>query len=142
MPWFVRVVDPLARRLLRLGIPMGPNTLLTVRGRRSGQPRTAAVAIVEVDSRRWVIGSYGNVNWVRNLRAAGEGTIRTGRRSEQIVAVELSAEEAAAFFRDVLAPYVEGLPWIGRIWVPQEILEDPVSAASSRPVFQLHAQPG
>ena len=33
-------LDPLVRRLLRLGLPMGPNVLLTVRGRRrpAGSP--------------------------------------------------------------------------------------------------------
>ena len=141
IPLLVRVVDPLARRLLRLGIPMGPNTLLTVRGRKTGQPRTAAVAVVEIEGRRWVIGSYGDVNWVRNLRAAGEGNLRRGRSSRPVVARELGTKEAAGFFRDVMTPYVAGLPWIGRIWVLKEILEDPDGAAVSRPVFELKGQP-
>lgn len=142
IPWLVRVVDPLARRLLRLGMPMGPNTLLTVRGRKTGQPRTAAVAVVEIEGRRWVIGSYGDVNWVRNLRAAGEGSLRRGRSSQPVVTRELGTKEAAVFFRNVLTPYVAGLPWIGRMWVSEEILEDPDGAALSRPVFELHVPPG
>jgi deazaflavin-dependent oxidoreductase (nitroreductase family) len=120
---------------------MGPNTLLTIRGRKTGEPRTAAVAVVEVDGQRWVIGAYGNVNWVRNLRAAGEGILRVGRRPELVRAVELSTEEAADFFREVLAPYAHGLPPIARMWIPGEILDDPERAASNRPVFELHAQP-
>jgi deazaflavin-dependent oxidoreductase (nitroreductase family) len=141
IPPFVRFIDPLARRLLKWGIPMGPNTLLTVPGRKSGQPRTAAVAVVEVDGRRWVIGSYGNVNWVRNLRAAGEGMIGVGGRQQRVSAVELSTAEVAAFFRDVLVPYTDGLPLVARMWVPREIIDHPENAASSRPVFELHAQP-
>ena len=75
-PAFVRASNPLSRRLLRLGTPMGPNVLLTVRGRSSGKPRSAAVAVVELDGRRWIMGAYGDVQWVRNLRAAGEAEIR------------------------------------------------------------------
>jgi deazaflavin-dependent oxidoreductase (nitroreductase family) len=137
VPRFIRVIDPLARRLLKLGVPLGPNALLTVRGRRSGQPRTAGVAVVEIDERRWVIGSYGNVNWVRNLRAAREATIHKGRRAQHVTARELSTDEAEAFFRDILTPYVDELPWIGRVWVDEEITSDPDVAALSRPVFEL-----
>lgn len=43
VPWFVRLGDPLGRRLLAWGVPMGPNRLLTIQGRRSGLPRRAAV---------------------------------------------------------------------------------------------------
>ena len=46
-PALVRASNPLTRRLLRLGLPMGPNVLLTVRGRSSGLPRTAPVAVAE-----------------------------------------------------------------------------------------------
>src|SRR5918992_1922326 len=115
VPAFVRFFNPLARRLLGFGIPMGPNTLLTVRGRKSGLPRTTPVAVLEVDGRRWVIGAYGDVNWVRNLRAAREGVIRVGGRPQRVRAVELSTEEAAAFFREVLVPYVGRLPLVWRM---------------------------
>ena len=53
-PAFVRASNPLSRRLLQLGTPMGPNVLLTVRGRTSGLPRSAAVAVVESEGRRYV----------------------------------------------------------------------------------------
>ena len=76
LPWAVRTFDPILRGLLARGMRMGPNTILTVRGRKSGEPRSAAVAVLEVGGRRWILGAYGDVNWVRNLRAAGRGTIR------------------------------------------------------------------
>lgn len=120
---------------------MGPNMLLTVRGRKSGQPRTAGVAVVEIEGRHWVIGSYGEVNWVRNLRAAGEGAVHRGRTSQRVVARELGTAEAADFFRDFLAPYAAGLPWIGRRWVPAEIFEDPDGTVTALPVFELTVQP-
>src|SRR5688572_22966799 len=108
-PASIRVASPLGRLLLRLGVPMGPDRLMTVRGRTSGRPRTFAVAVVEIDGRRWVIGAYGNVNWVRNLRAAREAVIHAGH-PERVSAAELSEDEAEAFYRDALPPYIADLP--------------------------------
>ena len=79
-PALIRWSGPIANRLLGIGMPMGPNRLLTVRGRKSGEPRTAPVAVVEVDGRRWVVGTFGETHWVRNLRAAGEATLRIDGR--------------------------------------------------------------
>ena len=38
--------------------------------------------IVELDGQRYLQSPYGQVEWVRNLRAAGTGTLRRGRRTE------------------------------------------------------------
>ncbi len=140
-PAFVRLFNPVARRLLGGGVPMGPNGLLTVRGRTSGQPRSTAVAVLEVDGRRFLIGAYGHVNWVRNLRAAGEGTIEVGHKSELIRAVELTPPEGATFFRDVLAPFVSRQPAPARFFARRLLrqpITDPVGASTRYPVFELH----
>ncbi|TMF55184.1 MAG: nitroreductase family deazaflavin-dependent oxidoreductase [Chloroflexi bacterium] len=144
LPLLVSVFNPVARRLLRGGIPLGPNTLLTVRGRKSGQPRTTGVALVEAEGRRWVVGTFGEVQWTQNLRAAGEGTLTRGRHQEPVEAVELDPEEAPAFFKEVLGPYVRRIPFglgkwmLGSILGAPDILEDPVAAARRHPVFELH----
>jgi len=104
VPSIVPILNPLVRRLLRVGVPMGPNVLLTIRGRTSGQPRTFPVALMESGGRRYVFATFGEVNWVRNLRAAGEAVLRRDRRDEAVVAVELTAEEAAPIMHDALAP--------------------------------------
>jgi deazaflavin-dependent oxidoreductase (nitroreductase family) len=141
VPRFVPFLNPLASRLLRLGPLMGPNALLTVRGRKSGQPRTTPVALVEAEGRRWTVGTFGNVNWVRNLRTAGEATVTVGRRTERVRAVELDRDEAAAFFADVLVPYAARTRiarWmLGSLLGGRDILEDPRGAATRRPVFEL-----
>jgi deazaflavin-dependent oxidoreductase (nitroreductase family) len=144
-PRFVGAFGPLGRRLLALGIPMGPDTLMTVRGRASGLPRTVAVAVLEEGGRRWVIGAYGEVNWVRNLRIAGEAEVRIGRRWQRFRAVPLSADEAALFYPDVLVPFVERQRPLLRAfvrWLLRDILADLPGAARTRPVFELHLQPG
>jgi len=144
VPRFVPMFNPLVRRLMGVGLPVGPNALLTVRGRSTGLPRTTPVALVEVDGRRWVVGTFGEVNWVRNLRAAGEGILQVGRRREAIRAVELSLDQAAVFLGEVLAPFVRRLPlgrWlIGSLLGASDVLDEPAAAARRVPVFELHAR--
>src|SRR3989442_11525224 len=75
---FVRISNAMTTFLLRMGVKMGSMTLLTVRGRKSGQPHTNPVTLVELDGDRLLIAPFGTVNWVRNLRAAGEATLWRG----------------------------------------------------------------
>ncbi|MDQ6711937.1 MAG: nitroreductase family deazaflavin-dependent oxidoreductase [Candidatus Dormibacteraeota bacterium] len=141
VPFFVPLFNPIARRMLRGGVPLGPNALLTVRGRSSGIDRTTPVAIVAIGGRRWVIATFGEVNWAKNLRAAGAATLTVNRRPEAIAARELPKVEAAAFFRDILTPYVSHLPlgrWmLGTMLGAREIFTDPESAALGHPVFEV-----
>ena len=142
-PFFVGVFNPLARRLLRGGIPMGPNALLTVRGRTSGVDRTTPVAVVSIDGRRWVIATFGDTNWARNLRAAGKATVTVNRRTESVAARELSTSEAEAFYRDTLTPFVSSIPlglgrfMLGSLLGAAEMFTDPHAAARHHPVFEL-----
>jgi len=143
-PGFVRMPDAPVQWLLRHGAPLGPNALLSIRGRTSGQIRTAPIAITEVDGRRYVIGAYGDVNWTRNLRAAGEADVQIHGRSEHVRAVELDAAAAEEFFGVTLPRYVAHFPWFGRAFarllfgaVAPEVLSDPARAAQTRPVFEL-----
>ena len=138
-PRFVSLFNPIGRRLAGAGL-MGPNALLTVRGRKSGVSRTNPVAFVEVDGRRWIIATFGDVNWARNLRAAGEATIMVKRRAQKVRATELSPDDGARFFREVLTPYVKRLRVGGlllRLLGASDILTDPAGAARRRPVFEL-----
>lgn len=143
-PALVRLSNPLTRRLLRSGLPMGPNVLLTVRGRVTGEPRTAPVAVVEIDGLRYVIGAYGDVQWVRNLRAAGEADIRVAGKPEHVIASELDAAEATRFYGETLPSYVARLPWFGRLFARvlfrlalPEIAAGPAHAADAHPLFEL-----
>ena len=103
---FFRMVNPLARWMMSVGIPTGSrNILLTVRGRRSGTPRTIPVSMLEFDGRRFVQASYSTDGWVRNLRAAGEATLTDHGHRVAVHSVELDPDKAAAIFRRALEPY-------------------------------------
>jgi deazaflavin-dependent oxidoreductase (nitroreductase family) len=99
----IRLSNTIVTALLRSGVKMGNMTLLTVRGRKSGQPRTTPVALIERDGQRWLVAPYGAVNWVRNLRAAGEATLTHGRRTEHVTVTELGAKEAAVILKEGLS---------------------------------------
>jgi deazaflavin-dependent oxidoreductase (nitroreductase family) len=104
-PLFVRMSNMLTVTLLRAGVKLfGPGHypmyLLTVRGRKSGQPRTVPIVIWEHHGKRYVGSVYGIVDWVRNLRAAREAILTRGRRTEAVNVVELPQQEAALVLRE------------------------------------------
>ena len=139
VPRQVSLVSPVLKFLLVLGIPLGPNALITIRGRTSGVPRTTPVAIIEVSGRRWIWSPWGDVHWVRNLRAAGRATLTVRRQTQQVRATELGPEERVAYFRDVFAPYVGamrgGMTFVRLL--DGVDLTDPATAAAGRVVFEL-----
>src|SRR5215510_10715228 len=95
VPFVVPLVNPVIKAFLRMGMPMGPMALLTVRGRMSGRERSTPVAVLDHDGNRYVVSVYGLSQWVRNIRAAGEGKLRKGRRTSIVSIVELSPRDAA-----------------------------------------------
>jgi hypothetical protein len=71
-PTSVSLFNPILKFLLATGVPLGPNGLITIRGRKSGMPRTTPVAIIQLAGRRWVWAPWGEVNGcaICALRAA------------------------------------------------------------------------
>src|SRR6266516_900815 len=136
VPPFVRFGNAITSVLLRGGLKIATMTLLTVPGRKSGLPRTTPVAVVEHQGRRYVQSTYGEVDWVRNLRAAGTATLTRGRHTETIAAIELTAEEAAPIPKHV----VSIAPAILRAYydvTPDARLEEFVREARRHPFFEL-----
>ena len=139
-PRHVLIFGAILKFLLVHGVPLGPNRLVTIRGRKSGLPRTTPLAVIATGGRRWVWAPWGEVQWVRNLRAAGRATIRTRRGTEDVRATELDQAQRVAFFRDTLGPLARGIP--GGVWFIRTVdggdLHHPVEAAADRRVFELH----
>jgi deazaflavin-dependent oxidoreductase (nitroreductase family) len=140
-PLQVRLFAPILDFLVGLGVPIGFNRLVTIRGRMSGRPRTVGLAVIKHDGRQWVWAPWGEVNWVRNLRAAGRATITWRGRQEHVTAIELDPTERVAFFRDVLGPLARSIPlgtWFIRV-VDGVDLREPARAAEGRCVFELRS---
>jgi deazaflavin-dependent oxidoreductase (nitroreductase family) len=69
-PAFTRhLANPLAMRMSARGV-----ATLTLVGRRTGEPRKVPVIPVEVGQSRYLVSPYGEYDWVRNLRAAGQAS--------------------------------------------------------------------
>jgi deazaflavin-dependent oxidoreductase (nitroreductase family) len=139
-PRRVRIFGRILQFLLAVGVPLGPNRLITIPGRRSGLPRTTALAVIPISGGRWVWAPWGEVNWVRNLRAAGRATITWHNGKEEILATELNPSQRLEFFRDTYAPFVRRIPfgiWFVRI-VDGVDVADPLKAAEGTRVFELH----
>lgn len=139
VPRWAKLFNFVARPLMALGLPPGPDVLLTVRGRRTGQPRSTPVTLCSYGGRRGFISPFGETHWARNLRAAGRATISVGRRSEEVTVRELGHEEAVGFIRDVIAPVARG-SWLAEWFVryaDKIDIDHPEEAAQRMPVFEI-----
>jgi deazaflavin-dependent oxidoreductase (nitroreductase family) len=144
VPFYVRLGNALTLTLLRAGFKLRgpfllfgnyPMYLLTVRGRKSGQPRTVALAIIERNGKRYVGSPFGIVDWVRNLRAVGEAVLTRGRRSETVTAIALPTGEAALVLREDVK---DGNPFARGYGVTADSsLEEFERAVVSHPLFVL-----
>jgi deazaflavin-dependent oxidoreductase (nitroreductase family) len=140
LPWSVRLFGPILKLLLDAGVPLGPNRLITIPGRKTGLPRRVGLAVIPMRGRRWVWAPWGEVNWVRNLRAARRATITFRGRKEEVSATELDEAERVEFFRDIYGPLARSIPfgyWLVRL-VDRVDINQPVEVARDRRVFELH----
>ena len=107
-----RLITPLAR----LGLAGARTHILTVRGRRSGRPYSTPVQLVLDGGRRWLVAPYGEREWVKNARAAGEVELTRARRTSQHRVEEVGPDEAAPILREYLRttplvkPYFDAAP--------------------------------
>ena len=101
--WFTRhVFNPGVALLTRMGISIWGSRILAVRGRTTGQWRTTPVNLLEYEGERYLVAPRGTTQWVRNLRAAGEGELRLGRRVERFLATEIADADKPEILRAYL----------------------------------------
>ena len=101
--WFTRnVANRTVAFLTRHGVSLLGSRVLAVKGRTSGEWRTTPVNLLDHDGRRYLVSARGEGQWVRNLRAAGTGELRVGRRAEGFRGRELPDEEKVPVLRAYL----------------------------------------
>ncbi|MGN6796072.1 MAG: nitroreductase family deazaflavin-dependent oxidoreductase [Streptosporangiaceae bacterium] len=88
--------------LTRRGFSVWGSRVLYVRGRTSGQWRSNPVNVLTHDGRRYLVAPRGHTQWVRNLRAAGGGELRVGKRVEKFTATEVADAEKPGVLRAYL----------------------------------------
>ena len=97
-----RVFNAVVARLTRMGISVYGSRVLYVRGRKSGEWRSTPVNLLTVDGTRYLVAPRGHTQWVRNMRAAGTGELRVGRRVEPFRATELADDAKPEILRAYL----------------------------------------
>jgi deazaflavin-dependent oxidoreductase (nitroreductase family) len=101
--WFTRrIFNGAVRGLTRIGISVAGSRELRVRGRTSGEWRTTPVNLLTVGGERYLVAPRGQTQWVRNIRAAGAGELRVGRRTESFRIAEVGDDRKAPILRDYL----------------------------------------
>jgi deazaflavin-dependent oxidoreductase (nitroreductase family) len=136
--WFTKnVFNRSVRWLTRRGLSVAGSRELRVVGRSSGQVRTTAVNLLDVDGQRYLVSPRGTTQWVRNLRAAGSGELRVGRRIEAFEADELPDDAKPP----VLKAYLDRWGWeIGRFFEGLDkhaTVEQLAAIAPGFPVFRV-----
>ena len=136
-PWWLKYVNKAMIGLSRLGVTFGP-VVLTVPGRKSGQPRSTPVTPMTVDGREYIVGGLPGSDWAANARAAGEGTLQRGRRTERVRLVEMSTEEARPLLRAFPVEVPTGVGFIKNAGLVTGPNPDEFEALAGRcPVFRL-----
>jgi deazaflavin-dependent oxidoreductase (nitroreductase family) len=101
--WFTtHVFNRVVAALTRAGISVAGSRVLEVRGRKSGAPRRTPVNLLALDGQPYLVAPRGTTQWVRNLRASGEGRLLVGRRGERFTATELGDEDKLPILREYL----------------------------------------
>ncbi|MFD3593848.1 nitroreductase/quinone reductase family protein [Nocardia sp. NPDC058640] len=132
------VFNKIANLLPKLGISIMGSRLLAVRGRKSGEWRTTMVNVMTgADGQRYLVAPRGHTQWVRNLRVAGEGELRLGRKSETFSATEVPDVDKVPLLR----LYLEKFGWeVGKFFegVTKDATDAELTAiAPGFPVFRL-----
>ena len=137
----VNSINKVITGLQRIGIAFGPMQLLTVAGRKSGQPRTFPIAVLSVKGERYIIQAFPKAAWVANARAADTATLTRGRRSSTVRLVEIPVEDRRPVLREVVRT---GPASVGKRYVTTGLAESPTPdgvAASAERIAVFRVEP-
>ncbi len=138
--WFTHnVFNRLVKGFSRLGINLAGAHTLALRGRKSGQIRTNPVNPFEIDGRTYLLSPRGTTEWVRNLRAAGEGELRSGSKARRFRPEEVADSDKLPLLR----LYVDRWAWeakdflgVGKDATDEQLRE----IAAETPAFEISFQ--
>ncbi|HEX4306692.1 MAG TPA: nitroreductase family deazaflavin-dependent oxidoreductase [Solirubrobacterales bacterium] len=136
--WFTRnVFNRAVNGLMALGISIAGSRVLEVKGRKSGEWRSTPVNLLEVDGTRYLVAPRGTTQWVRNMRAAGGGRLRLGRKTEDFKATEVTGDATVPLLR----AYLKKWKWeVGAFFDgvgPDATDAELLAIAPDHPVFKL-----
>jgi len=134
--WPARIFNAIMLTAQRVGISLMGSRTLTVVGRKSGEPRTTPVNPLVVAGSTYIVAPRGTTQWVRNLRAAGEGQLTIGRKTAHFTAVEVQDHEKLPILRTYLVKWA----WeVGMFFdLPKNPSDDAIKGiAHQHPIFRV-----
>ena len=132
-----RVANAVTKAFLSLHLAPKGYYLLTTIGRKSGEPRSNPVTLIEEGKKRWLVSPYGSVSWVYNAKASGKVTLTRNGKSETVVIRECSAEQAALVLRKYVINVAITRPYFD---VGVDSSEEAyIAEAPKHPVFEIIA---
>jgi len=138
--WFARLQNRASAAVYAAGIWPRRVATLDVRGRKSGRIISFPVVIAEQGDARYLVSMLGeDVNWVRNLRAAGGAALLRHGKREDVRLVEVPVEARPAILRRYLdlAPGARPHISVDRR-APLQAFEQ---VAAEIPVFRITVRP-
>jgi deazaflavin-dependent oxidoreductase (nitroreductase family) len=136
--WFTKTFfNPAVAAMTRAGLSVWGSRVLRVRGRKSGEWRSAPVNLLSYEGRKYLVAPRGLTQWVRNLRQAGEGELLLGNRVERFRAQEIPDDQKIPILRAYLKRWKAevGVFFSGVSADSQE--EDVKRIAPDHPVFRI-----
>jgi deazaflavin-dependent oxidoreductase (nitroreductase family) len=134
-PFWLKPMNKVFMAMLKLGLPIsgkeGP-VILTIPGRKSGQPRSTPITPMYVGDERYVVAGFPGADWERNARAADTATLTAGKKSETVRMVELTADEARPLLRQFPTLVPTGVSFMKRSGLVTEGTPDEFEALAGR----------
>ena len=140
LPKWLKLANRLIIAFNRLGMSFGTWYILSIPGRKTGKMRSTPVSVLHVNGQRYVITGF-ETQWVKNARKVGHGMLARGRRSEQVVLVELPVEERSPILREFPRQVPHGVPFFEKLLNIPGDPEALAAAAPRCPVFRLDCLP-
>ncbi len=136
--WFTRnVFNRAVAGLTRVGLSVWGSRVLQVKGRSSGIIRETPVNLLSHDGNRYLVAPRGTTQWVRNLRVAGEGGLKLGRRVEQFTATEVVDADKPPILRAYLKRWKIEVGVFFEGVGPDASDEQMLAIAAAHPIFRI-----
>jgi len=139
--WTGRQFNAAVATLTRMGVSIMGSRVLSVRGRKSGQWRSTPVNLLSYEGRQYLVSPRGQTQWARNMRVAGGGELRVGRRVEAFTATELPDDQKPELLRQYLKRWKFEVGMFFEGVGPDAPREKLLEIAPGYPVFQITTRP-
>lgn len=123
--------------LARHGLSLAGAAELSVAGRKSGKPQRIPVNPHTYEGAQYLVSARGHSQWVRNMRAAGGGELRVGRKIRRFTAVELPDPEKLPLLRSYLEKWGWEVNQYFQGVTARSSDEEIIAAAPDHPVFRI-----